>query len=401
MDATMKLYGHPIIPSGILSLEEQVHDALCEEIHTGRWDIEERLPGVLTLSRMSGVSTGVIQRALETLRAEGYLQQEMRKGTFLKSMLPDNRKPLGAIGIVMALVEEQTSDAVMTQRLLRYQHRLIEAITRRNYVTEIIYIRPDEDLSQIDTAGVRFSDRVRGIVSLYPFPRPDYRELPPNKIPLVYQYYTYRKKNVQCAPFIGSEPSFGYYEITKRLIDMGHRNILFCCDKEYFPENIPLHFLGHQKAMEEAGLSVNIEAKERSWDLPNAGHACLRSFLEDFSDATAIVCTSGRLAQSFIALADEMGIKVPQDLSVAGSDHGFPTGQAIESIRKLTRVVHDIDLVIETGLNVLFEMMKTRHNYYADIHIKSRVKEGDTLAPPPSGKKKSRKEKEGALKISG
>ncbi|MCX7012728.1 MAG: winged helix-turn-helix domain-containing protein, partial [Candidatus Sumerlaeota bacterium] len=95
------LYEQSILPSGKLSLSEQIHDILLRQIHAGRWKIGDRLPSISALAAESGLSRQPIQQAFDSLRAEGYVRSEQGNGTFLASVLPEGKSPIGAIGIVM------------------------------------------------------------------------------------------------------------------------------------------------------------------------------------------------------------------------------------------------------------------------------------------------------------
>ncbi len=51
-----KLFEHPITRSNQISLTDQIHDILCEEIHAGRWRAGEKLPSMAVIANQCGVS---------------------------------------------------------------------------------------------------------------------------------------------------------------------------------------------------------------------------------------------------------------------------------------------------------------------------------------------------------
>ena len=51
-----KLFEHPITRSSQISLADQSHDILCEEIHAGRWKVGEKLPSMMVIANQCGVS---------------------------------------------------------------------------------------------------------------------------------------------------------------------------------------------------------------------------------------------------------------------------------------------------------------------------------------------------------
>jgi DNA-binding LacI/PurR family transcriptional regulator len=380
MSIQNSLFNRPIVTSPVVTLVEQVHDILCEEIHAGRWDLGDRLPGVASLVSRSGLSHGVIQRAMEMLREEGYIRQEERRGSFLESLLPDGRKPLGAIGIVMRMEEDDSYQKDHAPYLLQYLNAVIRGVTERNYTTEVIYLHNDDDWSEVDRVGGPFSERVRGIISLFPFLRPEYTQFPPDRIPLIYEFFPYDTDQVRaCAPFVGGETVFGIYGLTERVISAGHRRIVFFSDASYFPDTIERAMLGHRMAMERAGLEYHSEAAEQSLSISTGDPEAIRLYLEECSEATAVVCHSPMAAQSLIAMAESMGLRVPEDLSVVGWGSA-PMGS--DPSKRLTAAEHDIPTIVDIGFDILLDQMRTRCNRYGHVSVKSRIIEGHSLAPP-------------------
>ena len=102
------LFGHPVLNTGKgLTLTSQVREILLEEILSGRWETGARLPSVAALARQSGLSRWPIQEAFESLRKMGYLRQTERSGTFLETLTPEGRQPLGILGVALLLSEEE------------------------------------------------------------------------------------------------------------------------------------------------------------------------------------------------------------------------------------------------------------------------------------------------------
>jgi len=109
------LFGHPISRSIQISLADQIHDILCEEIHAGRWRAGEKLPSMMEIAKQCGVSRMPVQNAIEQLGKEGYVRQENRSGIFVASQMPEGREPLGTIGVVV-LADPQTDREASSKR---------------------------------------------------------------------------------------------------------------------------------------------------------------------------------------------------------------------------------------------------------------------------------------------
>jgi LacI family transcriptional regulator len=105
------------------------------------------------------------------------------------------------------------------------------------------------------------------------------------------------------------------YEVTKKLIDEGRKNIYMLTTARKYMVN-DLKEAGYQKAMEEANLPMNIF--RTSGDIVvNTVH-----FNELFKDKNqkidGVVAVRDSIAVSFINCMIEKGVKIPQDISVFG-----------------------------------------------------------------------------------
>jgi GntR family transcriptional regulator of arabinose operon len=389
------LYGQPIIDDSELTYAEQVHDILCQEIHSGHWQVGERMPSLAELVDLSGLSMSPIRQAVEMLAGEGYIRQAMRKGTYLKAILPQGRTPLGAIGVVKLALEPWT---YATHPAIQWRvHEIQQAASERNYTTEVAYLQKGEGWDSIDLVGGRFSEQVKGIISLYPFPHPTSVKVPSDRIPLVFL----GTHEDGCSPCVTGDLTEGAYQLTKRVIEAGHRQVVLHCHPDLIKPMQSPHpeiLSGHERAMAEAGLAVNRDALQLS--VANSGAQTMRSlreFIERFSEATAIVTMSGSDALSIIEVADMLGIRVPEDLSVATLAPGL--SNPLDSDKRLTSLSYDYKRLNAAAFDLLFEMIKTRRSPFTRLALTPSVRQGDTLGPPrregalaPSGVSTSREE---------
>ena len=88
MSRDYELFGRKIVPHHQMTFEEQIRDVLVKEIHAGRWEIGERLPGILALARKTGFGTRTMHNAFDKLAQEGYVEMCGNRGTYLKSLSP-------------------------------------------------------------------------------------------------------------------------------------------------------------------------------------------------------------------------------------------------------------------------------------------------------------------------
>ncbi len=375
-DREWSLYNHPIRTTFRLTLAEQVYDALCREIHSGRWQVGDRLPGASALAEMSGLSHNVIQRALEALREDGYVRQEKRRGTFLQSILPQGAKSKGVIGIAMTKSEEGANyhfDHVYLSRM----HAIIKGASERGYTTEVLCLEDgDPGWGQIDRRDGPFSGRVNAIICLHPLDRMDLMEFEDDQIPMVF----FESPGTECRPVVHHDSVFAAYQATRLAIAAGHRNIVLYAGAPHPDCGFEDSFAGYKKAMDDHGLPIVMEAIDESLthkfdDLP-----LMRQFLARFSDATAIFTLTSAKARRFVVLCDVLGIRIPEDLSLV-SQASAPMrtsseGPIITGSRARTQNT------VANCFDILEEFISFRYSTRCRVVLRPDAIAGGSVGPP-------------------
>ena len=104
------------------------------------------------------------------------------------------------------------------------------------------------------------------------------------------------------------------------LIAKGHTRIGTISSKNRFFSTVE-RMRGYRDALKEAGLPVNEEyIGYAQWDDFKAGSKTAYSILDREDRPTALFCIADILALGAIASAKELGLRVPEDLSVIGFD---------------------------------------------------------------------------------
>ncbi|MCX7845862.1 MAG: LacI family transcriptional regulator [Dictyoglomaceae bacterium] len=112
----------------------------------------------------------------------------------------------------------------------------------------------------------------------------------------------------------------GAYIATKYLIDLGHKNIAFASGPL---DQISVYerWEGYKKALMEANIEYNpsymVEEKELTM---KTGRHSLQLLWKNAKKPTAILAANDPMALGIIQCAKNMGIKVPEELSVIGID---------------------------------------------------------------------------------
>ena len=119
-----------------------------------------------------------------------------------------------------------------------------------------------------------------------------------------------------------SDGYYGTYAMTRYLISQGHRKIGFVGSVDA-TGSIADRFWGYRKALRESHIKY-----EDAWEIPDRdGRGNLfETILEDGRGMDAFVCNCDLAAHTLIQNLEGRGLRVPEDISVAGVDDFLPAG---------------------------------------------------------------------------
>ncbi|MCG7387184.1 MULTISPECIES: HTH-type transcriptional repressor PurR [Pantoea] len=112
----------------------------------------------------------------------------------------------------------------------------------------------------------------------------------------------------------------GGYLAGRYLIERGHRDIGAIPGQLERNTGGGRH-AGFLKALQEAGIVVRPEWIVQGDFEPESGYQAMQQILQQKQRPTAIFCGGDIMAMGAICAADEMGLRVPQDISVIGYDN--------------------------------------------------------------------------------
>lgn len=116
-------------------------------------------------------------------------------------------------------------------------------------------------------------------------------------------------------------------EMTEYLASLGHTKIAFITGN---PDHTALEnrFRGYQDGLKKAGLTYRKGLVVEGDNSFAAGEECGKKLLQRKDPPTAIFCCNDDMATGVLRVAHRMGIKIPDELSVAGFDD-IPLAQQI------------------------------------------------------------------------
>ena len=161
--------------------------------------------------------------------------------------------------------------------------------------------------------------------------------------------------------------------LASHLYGLGHRKILYVAQ---YPNILSRRFDGFREEL--AAHSVSLLAKEsyfRSGLLPSE---FLRRLLKRFPEATAIACDGDNIAFEFYWSLKEMGIRIPEDLSLTGFS-GFPEVQRLIRLTTVDEHPHRIGFY---AAELLISILEKRIAEPVHEVFSVEFLHGATTAPP-------------------
>jgi LacI family transcriptional regulator len=158
-------------------------------------------------------------------------------------------------------------------------------------------------------------------------------------------------------PYVTATDKQGALDMTNYLIELGHRRIGFIHGPE---DQYAGHdrFTGYKQAIGEAGIDFDSGIITYGDDHFDSGFYAAHHLLSLASAPSAIFCNNDEMAAGSISAIFEAGLKVPDDISVAGFDD-IPLASQIWP--PLTTVRQPIYKIAEIATNMLIRLLRDEH----------------------------------------
>ena len=278
------------------------------------------MPTIKDVAADAGVSTATVSYVInETKFVSPELKQRveasMKKLNYNVNSVARNlrRQESKTIGVVL----QSVNDVFFSEVLLGLE----ECVRAFNY--SLMFFNTNFDIQEerkaIDTLR---NMRVDGILLDSCVEKPDEKE---------YKSFLHRNSDSRQVPIVSMERSFGpdtyavisdnyggAYAAAKHLIELGRRRILYISGKMDMP-TISTRREGHSQAMADFDMGLP------SFDYGDmdflSGYMLIKKSLEYGKSFDAVACANDRMAVGVITALKELGIRVPDDIAVAGFDN--------------------------------------------------------------------------------
>jgi LacI family transcriptional regulator len=279
------------------------------------------------IAEIAGVSTATVSYVINNT---GNISEETRKKV-LRVMEELNYKP-NQIARSLKIKKTRTIGVIVEDITIFNAPEIIDGINSyaEKYGFSIlltnlrIYKRIGNNFKEIEKykdliSGVMdelLSQQVDGIIYIGIHVRDITGLVPDTEKPIVYTYcYTTNEKDFS----VNFDDEFATYEMTKYLIELGHRKIALVTGLN---DSILTHqrFAGYNRALIESGIQFNpVYIKSGDWEYLS-GYKMALELLQLKDRPTAIVAMNDLMAGGVLEACRELKVKVPDDVSVVGFD---------------------------------------------------------------------------------
>lgn len=170
-------------------------------------------------------------------------------------------------------------------------------------------------------------------------------------------------------------------QVTNHLLDLGHRRIAHIAGRENHVVTL-LRRLGFEDACRAAGLEPGVAAPVRQGRFEfKQAMECTRDLLSLPERPTAIFAANDHMAIAAIMMARQMGLRVPEDVSIAGFDDTW-IGQSIWP--SLTTVAQPFEAIAALAVELLRTPDTVTANLSANHVLAHEFIIRASTAPPPA-----------------
>jgi len=337
-------FGSPVMPGAAEFLHRTVADALRNRVEAGQLVGGSKLPTLRRIADEFAVSTMTVRQAIRTLELEGHVYRIPGVGAF---------------------VRPQTPGRVVTQRMLAFAAsdlasafemgiaRGVErACQKRGWSVQILDAQHEVEIEKRNMGRLPDSGSEgamvlptwgnnRCIEALFRLQQTGFPLVIVDRIPPGLQ-----------ADLVESDHEQGAYMATKHLVDHGHRQVLMLTPPPLV-SSIASRIQGYERALIDGGITpradwkvwLNLELQANAFEQHRrwlGGYSAMMPVLKKTDPAVAVFAVDPYTAWGVYEACRELGLRIPQDVSVVGFDESEITQAMRPPITIISQRTDDI-----------------------------------------------------------
>ncbi len=369
----------------------QVRQILVEMIAYGLWQPGDKIPAETDIAKSLGVSKMTVNKAILALTAEGVLYREVGRGTFIAEAPHRQRNGNYLPDRDAAEVEPRRGSASHLFEVITIAPP--ELVSDNEYMCALLLsmrccASPLE--VRLVLRHVRGADylaryresRADGWLLIAPLEEdvPGLRALAAAGAKAVVIGAAWKGVALPC---VDSDNIGGATLAVEHLAELGHRDIALLYATPH-SINTQDRIRGFQQAMQARGLPLRTDwilDVKSSTHIPEPVQQRLRAWLRSSDRPTALFAAGPFVARHVLDIAQEVGIRVPDELSIVAFDD--PTAVA-ESSPVMTTIRQPLEAMGQEGITYLREMLRAPEAAAPRrLILPCRLLVRESTAPPP------------------
>lgn len=342
----------------------EIFEYYRDKILSGEMKYGERLPTEQEMGKMFSVSRHTVRQSILELEKQGYIYREKSKGAFVDKLDKDKKSKSKMIIVITTYVSEYIFPFLIKG--------IEEVLSKNGYDILLLSTNNEKEKEREQLKKLLEYDVVGAIIeptasALGNTNIDYYKEISKNNIPYLMINAAYDKEKQS---YVSIDDEKGGYKICKYLIQLGHKKIagLF---KEDDIQGIERK-KGYLKALEENNIEVDstIIGKFKTFEEDFYVDGFTKSLLSKNDRPTAIFCYNDRVAMKVIKVAKELGIRIPEDLSVVGYDNDETISNALDC--GITTISHPKEELGKKAAEMLLSLInkeQTKADYIFEPEI--------------------------------
>ncbi|MEL6148927.1 MAG: GntR family transcriptional regulator [Chloroflexota bacterium] len=310
-----------------IALHVQLHNVLRQLIISRRWQHGERIPGETQLAKHLNISRTTVRIAFQSAEVEGLITRIAGRGTFV-SYEASSHNNTRFVGYV-------------TRSFHNEIHRILLSSAETELRSEgysIIFSNARTNSDEVDVIKQLLNNHVNGLIlwanaNVTDGQRSILREYRSRNIPIV---FIDRLVDGIPADYVGSDNYGGTYALVSHLVELGHRHVVYLTHSIANLYPVDERYRGYRAAMGAYNLPSHDLWKVNSPHTNEFFETDLFQLLDeqniDITEQiihlmktasprpTAIACVNDALAIMTMRAIRQMGLNVPEDVSVVGFD---------------------------------------------------------------------------------
>lgn len=348
-------------------------DALKSKILSGEYNVSDKIPTESALQEKYNVSRHTVRKALFELSNEGFLRSEKGSGTYVSNQYQSlsgrvsNNKTIGVITTYI-------SDYIFPS--------IIRGIESRLKIDDysLLLASTNNDVEQEKKAlEMMLAYGVDGLIieptksNLYNPNIAYYLSFKEQDIPFIMINAYYEELDV---PYLALDDVQSSYLATKELISNGHTTIGLISKMDDLQGKFRMK--GYIKALGEAKLPFQPELvfsydTESKLDLSTN----LNEFLNRNRDMlTAIACYNDEVGLVVANQCKQLGISIPEELSIIGQDYSYIAQNA--NI-KLTTLTHPQEQMGHDAADWIIKKLQGKQDLLDEYYYQPKLIKGETV----------------------